>query len=205
MLRHPSIIRFVGVLDDPDRLCIITTWMQNGELNAYLRAQPDAPKRPLARQVAAGLRYLRSQWIVHGDIKGANILIDGHGRAQIADFGSARVVVPFPDRRIFPPDATQSTGGTCRWMAPELLLPAQFSMHTFQSDVFSFGMVLYEIFSDGEIPFDDQPNSMAANLAIIRGNRPPRPPNTPADIWAVATACWRADPASRPAISSIII
>ncbi|KAJ6605484.1 kinase-like domain-containing protein [Mycena vulgaris] len=223
-LHHPCILPFLGVLDDPSRLCIVTSWMVNGELNGYLKHHPDAPKRPLARQVTSGLEYLRRQWIVHGDIKGANILVNEHGYPHIADFGSAFVISHVCDSRSSLGNAPQLTGGTCRWMAPELLMPSQSSVPTFESDVFSLGMVLYEvtilklpapadslipilskIFSGGHIPFHAQRNLMAVNLAVIGGDHPPRPPHTPDDIWALATACWRADPTARPTISSIVI
>ncbi|KAJ7106417.1 kinase-like domain-containing protein [Mycena crocata] len=192
-LDHPNVIRFVGVLDDPGRLCLVTSWMQNSELNDYVKRRPDAPKRSLARQLLNGLRYLRQQRVVHGDLKGSNILIDGLGHPHIADFGSAFI---------------ERTGGTCRWMAPELLVPRfgnSCGPATFESDVFAFGMVLFEIFSGGEIPFNNQLTSMAANVAIVEGRRPERPSQTPDDIWAVATACWRTDPASRPPISTVVI
>ncbi|KAJ7735828.1 kinase-like domain-containing protein, partial [Mycena maculata] len=208
-LDHPNIVGFVGVLDGPDRFGIVMPWMENGELNFYLRQHPTVPKTLLARQVVEGLKYLRQQWIVHGDLKGANILIDEIGCAHISDFGSARVLC-FTDHHS--EQLRGSTGGTCRWMAPELLAPSRFgetsAAPTFESDVFAFGMVLYEatrkIWSGGCIPFHDQSNSMAANLAIVAGDRLPRPSHTPDDIWDLATACWRHDPVSRPTISSII-
>ncbi|KAJ7938963.1 kinase-like domain-containing protein, partial [Mycena leptocephala] len=91
-----------------------------------------------------------------------------------------------------------------RWMAPELLYPPQFgrssSTATFESDVFAFGMVLYEA---RNIPFHKK-RSMGANLAILAGERPLRPPDTPDNIWTLTNNCWRQDPSARPSIGSIL-
>ncbi|KAJ7115375.1 kinase-like domain-containing protein, partial [Mycena epipterygia] len=208
---HPNIIRFIGVLDEPNRLCIVTSWMKT-ELNSYLKANPGEPRKPLAHQVTEGLQYLRRHWIVHGDLKGINILVNGNGRVQIADFGSAYLVSDAEDRRSsrkWPRNAPHSRGGTYRWMAPELLSPSRFgkacSLATFESDMFAFGMLSMKIFSGGNIPFHEESGPMAVNIAILAGNRPPRPANIPDDIWNIATQCWREDPASRTDISTILI
>ncbi|KAJ7659229.1 kinase-like domain-containing protein [Mycena polygramma] len=206
-LDHPNIVGFFGILDDPNRMCIVMPWMHNGELNGFLQRNPNAQRRPLAQQIAAGLEYLQDRHIVHGDLKGANILIDGQGNARIADFGSANILphasnssstVEWPD---------ELSGGTCRWMAPELLAPNRFgrneSQTTFESDVFAFGMVLYETLSGGNIPFHEM-LSMAANLSILAGERPARPPDTADCLWTLANECWRHDPGLRPGIGSIV-
>ncbi|KAJ7088466.1 kinase-like domain-containing protein [Mycena belliarum] len=199
-LRHPRILPFMGVLDDPGRLCIVTPWMDFGELNTYLRTHPYDPRRPLARQVFEGLLYLRSKRIVHGDMKGANILVDLHGCAHIADLGSARIVsLQGHDSQTVPWGKRPLASGTYRWMAPELLVDNAPGLSTFESDIFAFGMVF-----GGRIPFHHL-EPMAANIEIIQGHRPTRPASTPNDIWTLATACWDDNPARRPAISSVVI
>ncbi|KAJ6589433.1 kinase-like domain-containing protein [Mycena capillaripes] len=209
-LDHPNVVGFVGILDDPNRMCIMMPWMHNGELNGFLKRNPDALRIPLAYQIAVALEYLKGQYIVHGDLKGANVLIDREGNARIADFGSAYILAGVNNSlashefRYLP----LSTGGTYRWMAPELLAPNQFgrnaSQATFESDVFAFGMVVYEILTGGNIPFHEKP-SMAANLAILAGERPLRPPNTSDNLWALANECWKQDPGTRPDFKSMVI
>ncbi|KAJ7238258.1 kinase-like domain-containing protein [Mycena haematopus] len=122
---HQNIVGFLGILDDPNRMCIVTQWMAGGELNGFLKRSLGSPRAPLAHQIAAGLAYLQSQYIVHGDLKSTNILIDEHGNAHISDFGSSYTVSRHDDSHSsheFLWDLPVLTG-TCRWMAPELLLP----------------------------------------------------------------------------------
>ncbi|KAF8142866.1 kinase-like domain-containing protein, partial [Mycena galopus ATCC 62051] len=205
-LKHENILGFVGILDDPKRMCIVMSWMEGGELNGFLKRNPDAPRAPLAHQICVGLDYLRSQFIVHGDLKGANILIDEQGNPHISDFGSSHIVPCLETTRSShellqnPP---QSTCGTYRWIAPEILIPHRFdksaSRATFESDVFSFTMVLYE--ARGDIPFYEK-SDMAANLAILEGARPP---NISDEIWILASECWRQHPTDRPRISSVLL
>ncbi|KAJ6479587.1 kinase-like domain-containing protein [Mycena sanguinolenta] len=207
---HQNVIGFLGILDDPNRLCIVTPWMDGGELNAFLKRSLGSPRAPLACQIAAGLGYLRSQCIIHGDLKGANILIDEHRNAHISDFGCSYTVSRHNHSRLPPafpldPPERASTCGSCRWMAPELLLPPQFnSRATFESDVFAFGMVMYEILAGGEVPFLGKSDIQAA-LAILSGQRPDKPQNTPLEIWTLTCRCWEQEAADRLSINSILI
>ncbi|KAJ7268505.1 kinase-like domain-containing protein, partial [Mycena rebaudengoi] len=202
-LDHAHIIPLLGVLDSRSRLCIVLPFMENGQLDKFLSTQPDIPRVPLIRQLVESLVYLRRRDVVHGDLKASNILVDASGQIRIADFGSAHIQPErITSRWIL--HTLRVASGTCRWMAPELLLPHRFgfthALPTFESDIFAFAMVLYEAF-----PFPELRNGIAANLAIVAGTRPPRPPTMPDIVWKIANGCWRSDPNSRPSILSVII
>ncbi|KAJ6603657.1 kinase-like domain-containing protein [Mycena sp. CBHHK59/15] len=87
LVQHPSVLRFMSILNEPLKICIITPWYEHGHIMKYIAAVPDAPLKELMEQVADGLHFLSQYGIVHGDSKGENVLIDNDGKAVIADFG----------------------------------------------------------------------------------------------------------------------
>ncbi|KAJ7120907.1 kinase-like domain-containing protein [Mycena epipterygia] len=87
LAQHPNVLRFINILNEPMRICIITPWYAQGHIMKYTAAFPNVPFKELLEQVADGLHFLSEYGIVHGDLKGGNILIDDDGKAVIADFG----------------------------------------------------------------------------------------------------------------------
>ncbi|KAG7090225.1 hypothetical protein E1B28_011825 [Marasmius oreades] len=118
--------------------------------------------------IASGLSHLHSNKIVHGDLKGVNILITPDKRACIGDFGLSRV-----------DETLTSVGsvGTVRWISPELLLSSSHSASTASSDVYAYACVCYEIFT-GKIPFHELPQP-AAIFAILEKKHPSCPDQSP--------------------------
>ncbi|KAF8918472.1 kinase-like domain-containing protein [Mucidula mucida] len=100
-LSNPNILAFGGVIYEPSRVCIVSDWLENGDINQYIRNHPEASIKELLEGVADGLDYMHSNAIVHGDLKGANILVDADGRPRISDFGLSFVY----DRRAAARDA----------------------------------------------------------------------------------------------------
>ncbi|KAJ7141842.1 kinase-like domain-containing protein [Mycena crocata] len=143
-LHNPHILAFLGIDQEsfPPTLCIVSPWMEHGTVLNYLQAHGRANVDKLLFEVAKGLEYLNSHNVVHGDLKGANILIDQDWRACLADFGLSGVS-----------DATNhgtsNRAGSIYWMAPELINPEQFgksgSVRTPASDVFAFGCLCIEV------------------------------------------------------------
>ncbi|KAF9017925.1 kinase-like protein, partial [Hymenopellis radicata] len=86
-LSHPNILAFRGVIYEPYRLYIVSDWLENGDINQYISSHPEASIKELLEGVADGLDFMHSNAIVHGDLKGANILVDADGRPRISDFG----------------------------------------------------------------------------------------------------------------------
>ncbi|KAJ3475947.1 hypothetical protein NLI96_g11493 [Meripilus lineatus] len=137
-LQHPHILEFMGV----DRAtfkgfyCMVSPWMEFGSITCCMEKLDELGVQiPYARwllEIALGLEYLHGERIVHGDLRGANILIDGQMRVRLADFGLAL----FADSTL-----TQSrAGGAIRWLCPHLL-KGTVSRPEFASDVYSYGCV----------------------------------------------------------------
>ncbi|KAK7445090.1 hypothetical protein VKT23_014951 [Stygiomarasmius scandens] len=201
-LDHEHTIPFLTVEDNESGLYIVTPWMENGNVVQYLKAGPLGLEEKMVDQITRGLLYLREQSIVHADIKSDNILVDSRGNARIADFGNAFYLGQYDSS-----SSSDSSPGTHPWVAPELIMAGEngeVATPSFSSDVFAFGMVIYEIYSK-EIPLLAFANGkqFRAAMLILEGSRPQRPSTIPDDMWTLVQACWTQDPSERPSIDEI--
>ncbi|KAJ6483003.1 kinase-like domain-containing protein, partial [Mycena vulgaris] len=200
-LSHPNLLPFLGLyqLSSSPMPCLVSPWMENGDLGIFLQNHPpDTDHTSLILDIALGLEYLHSEHIVHGDLKGNNILITPSRRACIADFGLSSVV---SSRETSSSDSS-IRGGTLRWQAPELILGE--SLNHFESDVYAFACVCYEILS-GKVPFYDLFPEVAVALKVIEGARPTQPHpwrdnNVYNGIWKIMQDCWKKEPDARPTV-----
>lgn len=114
-LDHLRVVPLRGYSIDFDGTpCLVSPWFENGDVLTYLKKHPFADRRRLVRQVAEGLIYLHSQDVVHGDLKGGNVLVDSSGDAALCDFGLAKLMRDCPTSF-----TTSNVGmGTLRWCAP---------------------------------------------------------------------------------------
>ncbi|KAF9445355.1 kinase-like protein, partial [Macrolepiota fuliginosa MF-IS2] len=209
-LKHPNLLPFYGIyhLDDHHgRICLVSPWMDNGSVSDYLRANPQVPHLPLVSDVLVGLGYLHAHSIVHGDLKGANILISSSGLACLADFGLSSIV----DAEILRWTSLETTsriGGTIRWEAPELMdfEDGGIPRPTFPSDVYSLASVMYEILTD-RIPYYEFPRDVTILSKVMRGVKPSRPSDFGVElsdeIWAIMEECWNHDPVQRPTVPQV--
>ncbi|KAK7019397.1 hypothetical protein VNI00_018086 [Paramarasmius palmivorus] len=202
-LRHPNLLPCLGLyyLDDTQRVCLVSPWMENGNLVDFLRNQPpEAVDRvQLMYDIASGLSYLHALKIVHGDLEGVNVLITRSRRACIADFGLSRVA----DSQKFKVTSTAVHAvGTAKWSAPEIHAG---DPSTTWSDIYSAGCLFYEIIT-GLVPFHDLSKEAAVLLAILQGKRPSRPLDgvVPDELWSLMNDCWNSDPTSRPTAEDIL-
>ncbi|KAL0578824.1 Rho guanine nucleotide exchange factor, partial [Marasmius crinis-equi] len=202
-LKHPNVLPFLGIYQlEQQQLCLISPWMQQGNLLQFLRAtrRKDVDYYTLVYDVAAGLSHLHTKKIVHSDLKGVNILMTDSLRACLGDFGLSRVA----DTRGLKITSTTRSCGTGRWLAPELLLENGGTSKA--SDIYAYGCVCYEIFT-GQHPFPELPNEAAVALAVNQGKRPARPKEISelADVmWALMETCWHASPSSRPDAAQVV-
>ncbi|KAG6906135.1 hypothetical protein DXG01_015758 [Tephrocybe rancida] len=212
-LSHPNVLTIYGLFLFRNRVSIVSPWMKNGYITKYLEQNPDAPRALLAADVGSGLSYLHDAGIIHGDLKGVNILVDDAGRALLADFGLSSVsdadIVKWTSL-----SSSSSKGGTVRWQAPELFSATEDveSKNSKESDVYALGCVCYEIFT-GQIPFARLPNDAAVILQLQLGATPKRPEATsPAwrewglteGIWLFMVGCWKRDTSKRPSAAAIL-
>ncbi|KAL0575315.1 hypothetical protein V5O48_006666 [Marasmius crinis-equi] len=205
-MRHANLLPFLGIyrLEQTQQLCLISPWMEKGNLIQYLKAtrRDNVKHYTLVHDVASGLCHLHHTKIVHGDLKGVNILVTPDERACIGDFGLSRVADSH--RLSLPTSTSRGPAGTARWLAPELLTGGDGT--TRESDVYAFGCVCYEIFT-GLHPFPEISQDAAVVLQVMLGARPRRPTNIVElndSMWAIMKSCWVEDPHARPNADKVL-
>ncbi|KII87141.1 hypothetical protein PLICRDRAFT_112658, partial [Plicaturopsis crispa FD-325 SS-3] len=160
----------------------------------------------LLKDASAGVAYLHSRGIVHGDIRGTNVLVDDSGRVVISDYGLKHLLVSYEFR-------SPSVAGHVRWQAPEVFadvrdrrLPQGRMSDPFdkRSDVYSFGMLGVELVT-GDRPFSDRRVDAVVVLDILKGRRPKKPSSTPLvdAVWSIFEECWNHDSDARPGMSHV--
>ncbi|EJD50855.1 kinase-like protein [Auricularia subglabra TFB-10046 SS5] len=212
----PHILRYLGEVSEGAYTIIATEYMPNGTMSEYLKRTSGAEHQRLILQVAEGLSWLHeSVGIVHGDIKGQNVLINAEHEAVIADFGLATLVVQDPLGATTAADIRQKY--TPAFAAPELLDledPPETSpkvrvrSKTVKSDVYAFGMLVLEAFT-GALPWPKLGLS-GIIVRIVERTPHPRPSDEQVIIrgltnswWAVCLKCWAWEPADRPDMRKI--
>ncbi|KDQ13016.1 hypothetical protein BOTBODRAFT_33899 [Botryobasidium botryosum FD-172 SS1] len=211
-LRHPRILRFIGLHTAGDITYMVSPWMENGHATAYVTNHPDMNCLNLLLQIAEGLQYLHNSGIVHGDVRGPNILISTSGDACIADFGLSNALADFNPQLY---STLWHTGGNPRWVAPELMITLEPGtatrrpLRTKESDVFSFGRVIVEL-TTACAPFAEVGSDYDIPSKVKAGEIPMRPVGEAVaarglvdDVWNLAQECWSYDPASRPTATEV--
>ncbi|CAI5984309.1 unnamed protein product [Closterium sp. NIES-65] len=196
----PQLLKFLGVcIDFRQRICIVTKFMEGGTLNDLLRRRQgkslslnDAVN--VARDVAQAMAFLHKNGMIHRDLKSANILLDKEGHAVVGDFGVARLK---GERG----EMTKEVG-TYRWMAPEAFGTSPWPV-THKADVYSFGIVLWEVLTGG-VPFADYSPLQAAVAVALNGARPTIPESPPESLRSLIQRCWDKTPKERPEFSEIL-
>ncbi|KAJ7587373.1 kinase-like domain-containing protein [Mycena floridula] len=202
-LSHPNVLSFHGIhlWSKDGRICLVSPWMENGNLVSYLKDHSDADRLALALDVAQGLEYLHSfdPPIIHGDLKGNNILITSNLRACVADFGLGKFIQTDAVCQFTP---STTLPGALMWCAPELLTEDRPTI-TLASDVYALGCVFYEIFA-GKVRFAHLTKILHLVTAISSGAIPERPEGIDDNIWGIILQCWNLNPASRPTTRRIV-
>ena len=206
-MRHPNILLFMGVTIDNNTYYMITEYLPNGSLHEYLHLSKKNKKNPLtykqklkiALQIAIAVKYIHSRQILHCDLKSANVLIDKNFNIKLIDFGLSYFMSEAPTGYI----------GTARWMAPEILNGGQYSV---SSDVFSYGMILMELFTE-KIPYSDKFNYEVGKEIIkkyvnnrIANNEDILPVHKTGNVVVrnIIKKCLDAWPQNRPTMEQII-
>ncbi|KAF9791123.1 kinase-like protein, partial [Thelephora terrestris] len=201
-LRHPNVLPLIGVTMTMNQFAMISDWMPNGNLNEFVEANPDADRLKLLGDAARGLIYIHERGVVHGDLKGANILVDQSCRAHLADFGLLTII---SDPANLLSSSSYAQGGTARWMSPERISPQDFGLKTSRpsksSDCYSLGMVIYEIVS-GNPPFRED-RDLTVFVKVLKGERPLREEGFADRLWSTLEQCWMPQPSDRPSVEDV--
>ncbi|KAM8864466.1 protein-tyrosine kinase 6-like [Spinachia spinachia] len=191
-LRHPHLISLFATCTASAPYYIITELMEKGSLLSFLRGQEGRSQDigsliDMSAQVADGMSYLEEKNSIHRDLAARNVLVGEDYICKVADFGLARVIKePFyitEDKKI-----------PYKWSAPEAISHGKFSN---KSDVWSFGVLLYEILTLGGVPYPAFTNQETFQQ-VSNGFRMPAPPICPESLYKIMLSCWSADPADRP-------
>lgn len=196
-LRHDHIVPFYGASTLTSTPYIVSRYMRNGNLIQYLSRKPTADRTELMHQISLGMFYLHCEKIVHGDLKGVNVLVDDAGKACITDFGLSSINTP-ANAGV----TTPKISGTLRFLAPEALSGQPLN---FATDVYAFGMVIYEVFT-GEGPFVGVPDDIVkeGHLTLTRPTSSQVSAHGLNDaIWQLLLDTTSRDPDARPLFAAI--
>ncbi|XP_044305078.1 tyrosine-protein kinase FRK isoform X2 [Varanus komodoensis] len=200
-LRHPKLIQLYAVCTLEDPIYIITELMRHGSLLEYL--QNDGGLRihlpqqvDMAAQVAAGMAYLESQNYIHRDLAARNVLVGEHNVYKVADFGLARVF-KLENENVY--EAKHETKLPVKWTAPEAIRSNKFSI---KSDVWSFGILLFEIITYGKMPYAGMMGFQVLQK-LDQGYRIPQPANCPQELYNIMLQCWNDKPNDRPTFETL--
>eukprot|EP01088_Endostelium_zonatum_P006348 TRINITY_DN18468_c0_g1_i1.p1 TRINITY_DN18468_c0_g1~~TRINITY_DN18468_c0_g1_i1.p1 ORF type:complete len:1043 (-),score=184.05 TRINITY_DN18468_c0_g1_i1:31-3159(-) len=212
-LRHPHVVLFLGAcvgsvnkkIQAGSPTCLVTEFLARGNLAQVLKADSTSEggtgkldwkiKLMMARQAAQGMNYLHQNKpkIVHRDLKSLNLLVDENYNVKVADFGLSKVSNTG--------NTMNSKVGSLNWCAPEVLLHAH--PYTDKADVYSFGMVLWEMITH-KAPFAGL-HPLQIVRAIDKGSLPEIPKNSPStDFSQLINDCWAKEPDGRPSFAEIL-
>ncbi|KAL9359948.1 hypothetical protein Peur_048071 [Populus x canadensis] len=202
-LRHPNIVQFLGVLKHSDRLIFLTEYLRDGSLYDILKRKGRLDQETAvsyALDIARGMNYLhqhKPRAIIHRDLTPRNVLQDESGHLKVTDFGLSKIAQEKDDQ------GYMMTGGTgsYRYMAPEVYRRESYGKSV---DVFSFALIVHEIFQGGP----SNRTALPEHIADKRAFEDARPSLSsfvyPDPIKMLLRECWHKNPESRPTFEEII-
>ncbi|XP_041968248.1 tyrosine-protein kinase Fer isoform X2 [Aricia agestis] len=189
--QHPNIVRLIGIAVQKQPIMIVMELVSGGSLLTFLRTRAGGlgarALTGMCRDAAAGMRYLESKNCIHRDLAARNCLVGDDHQVKISDFGMSREEEEYI-----------VSGGMkqipIKWTAPEAL---NFGKYTSLCDVWSYGVLMWEIFSKGDTPYAGMSNSRAREK-IDNGYRMPAPEGCPEEVYGLMLRCWEYEPDKRP-------
>ena len=199
-LHHPSILRYIGIVPEFDDPQLVSEFIDGGNLLDHLKGYMDADYDArmlleLFGQLLSALHYLFSDMqILHRDVA-RNILMTDGMQLKLCDFGMARQIT----EDVYVADMDEKV--SVRWAAPEVLKHLHYSTG---SDIWSAGVVLWEMFSGGSVPYNDLNNNSMVTQFIVSGKVLPNPDNCPEAIYTLMKECWNFKVDERPSVDFIL-
>ncbi|XP_023152719.1 tyrosine-protein kinase SRK2 [Amphiprion ocellaris] len=200
-LRHPKLIQLYAVCTMEEPIYIITELMTHGSLLDYLQKDKGDTLRisdqiEMAAQVASGMAFLELQNYIHRDLAARNVLVGENNICKVADFGLARVFMK-ENEDVY--EAKEGSKFPVKWTAPEALHSNKFSI---KSDVWSFGILLYEIMTFGQMPYPTMTNYQVVQR-VPQGYRMASPPSCPKVLYDIMMECWKENDQDRPTFETL--
>ncbi|CAG7823667.1 unnamed protein product [Allacma fusca] len=194
--QHPNIVRLVGICVQKQPIMIVMELVSGGSLLTHLKSKGvTLSSRNLAKMcldAAAGMKYLEEKGCIHRDLAARNCLLDTNDSVKISDFGMSR-----EEKEYTVSDGMKQI--PIKWTAPEAL---NYGKYTSLSDVWSYGILMWEIFSRGATPYQGMTNSKSREM-VEAGYRMPAPDGMPDLIYQLMARCWQYEPEQRPRFSEI--
>ncbi|XP_036994507.1 tyrosine-protein kinase Fer isoform X1 [Artibeus jamaicensis] len=194
---HPNIVKLIGVCTQRQPIYIIMELIPGGDFLSYLRRKKDEIKTKqlvkFALDAASGMSYLESKNCIHRDLAARNCLVGENNVLKISDFGMSRQ----EDGGVYSSSGLKQI--PIKWTAPEAL---NYGRYSSESDVWSFGILLWETFSLGVCPYPGMTNQQAREQ-VERGYRMSAPQHCPEDIFKIMMRCWDYKPENRPKFNDL--
>uniref|UniRef100_A0A8C4WHE3 Tyrosine-protein kinase n=1 Tax=Gopherus evgoodei TaxID=1825980 RepID=A0A8C4WHE3_9SAUR len=197
-LSHPKLVQLYGVCMEQAPICLVFEFMEHGCLSDYLRNQRGSFSKEtllgMCQDVCEGMAYLEQNSVIHRDLAARNCLVGESQVVKVSDFGMSRYVLD---------DQYTSSTGTkfpVKWSAPEVF---SYSNYSTKSDVWSFGVLMWEVFSEGKIPYENRTNAEVVE-EINAGLRLYKPKLASKAIYELMSSCWKARKEDRPPFSTLL-
>ncbi|XP_059503656.1 tyrosine-protein kinase Tec isoform X2 [Stegostoma tigrinum] len=198
-LSHPKLVQLYGVCTQQKPIYIVTEFMELGCLLNYLRQRRGQLNNEMllsmCQDVCDGMSYLEANGFIHRDLAARNCLVSESHVVKVSDFGMTRYVLD--------DQYTSSSGAKfpVKWSPPEVLHYSKFSS---KSDVWSFGVLMWEVYNEGKMPFETKTNAEVVEF-ISSGCRLYRPKQASKAVYEIMNQCWHEKAEKRPGFSCLLV